>query len=364
MHTPKQRVLGGINNKDLDFFRDKRVLITGHTGFKGSWLSLILADAGANVAGYALTAKDLSHFNLCSTQDLMQSRIGDIRNFNDLGYFFNEFRPEIVFHLAAQAIVGKSYDNPIYTYETNVLGSVNVLEAVRKSASVRALVYITSDKCYENSEWVWGYRENDKIGGHDPYSASKAAAEIVFSSYSRSFFADTKSTYVASARAGNVIGGGDWSEGRVISDCVRAIEKNTSVEIRNPNSTRPWQHVLEPLSGYLTLAIKLYKMGIDNLESWNFGPNTNDIYSVEEVVNLFHSKIGKGTISINNENIGHEAGLLQLNCDKAFSKLGWSPRWNTEKAILETASWFDEYLKNQKTMISVSRKQIKEYFGG
>ena len=362
MRTFDQKVFGRVTNKNLDFFRNKRVLITGHTGFKGSWLSLILADAGAEVAGYALSAKELSHFNLCSIQDLMQSRIGDIRNFKDLNYFFNEFKPEIVFHLAAQAIVSESYNNPINTYETNILGSVNVLEAVRKSASVRALVYITSDKCYENNEWVWGYRENDKIGGYDPYSASKAAAEIVFSSYSKSFFKDSKSIYAASARAGNVIGGGDWSEGRVTPDCIRAIEANIDVKIRNPKSTRPWQHVLEPLSGYLTLAMHLYEMNIENYEAWNFGPNTNDIYSVEEVVNLFYSKIGKRMISIENENIGHEAGLLQLNCDKAFSKLGWSPRWNTEKAILETASWFDEHFKNQKSMVSVSRSQIKEYF--
>jgi CDP-glucose 4,6-dehydratase len=328
------------NNLDLSFFYGKKVLITGHTGFKGSWLSLILADVGANVAGYALPPKNVSHFNLCSIQNLMESKIGDIRDLKNLTNFFNEFQPEIVFHLAAQAIVSESYDNPITTYETNVLGSVNVLEAVRNSNSVRSLVYITSDKCYENNEWIWGYRENDKLGGHDPYSASKAAAEIVFASYAKSFFKNSKSLFAASARAGNVIGGGDWSEGRVISDCVRAIEKSISVEIRNPNSTRPWQHVLEPLSGYLTLAMNLYKMNIENCEAWNFGPNTNDVYSVEDVVNLFYSKIGKGVMStisknLGTKNIGHEAGLLQLNCDKAFSKLGWSPKWNTEKAVLE-----------------------------
>ena len=362
MRTFDQNVFGGVTNKDLGFFRNKRVLIIGHTGFKGSWLSLILSDAGAHVAGYALPPKDTSHFGLCSIQSLMESKIGDIRDLSDLKDFFNKFEPEIVFHLAAQAIVGDSYENPVNTYETNVLGSVNVLEAVRSSNSVRALVYITSDKCYENNEWVWGYRENDKLGGHDPYSASKAAAEIIFSSYSKSFFKNNERLSAASARAGNVIGGGDWSEGRVIPDCVRAIEANVDVKIRNPKSTRPWQHVLEPLSGYLTLAMHLYEMKVENYEGWNFGPNTNDIYSVEEVVNLFHSKIGKGIISINNENIGHEAGLLQLNCDKSFSKLGWSPRWNTEKAVLETASWFDEHFKNQKSMVSVSRSQIKEYF--
>jgi CDP-glucose 4,6-dehydratase len=352
---------------DLSFFQGKKVLITGHTGFKGSWLSLILADAGANVAGYALSPKNLSHFNLCSIQDLIKSKTGDIRDLVGLNDFFNEFQPEIVFHLAAQAIVNESYDNPVNTIQTNVLGSVNVLEAVRNSSSVRSLVYITSDKCYENNEWPWGYRENDKLGGHDPYSASKAAAEIIFSSYSNSFFRTNESLSAASARAGNVIGGGDWSAGRIIPDCVRAIEKKISLEIRNPKSTRPWQHVLEPLSGYLTLATHLYKMDIENYGAWNFGPNTNDIYSVENVVNLFYSNIGRNVNFTMNENsnlkkIGHEAGLLQLNCDKAFSKLGWSPRWNTEKAILETASWFDEYLKKEKSMIAISRAQIKEYF--
>lgn len=355
------------NSLDLSFFRGKKVLITGHTGFKGSWLSLILSDAGAHVAGYALPPKDTSHFSLCSIQSLMESKIGDIRDLSDLKDFFSKFEPEIVFHLAAQAIVSESYENPVNTYETNVLGSVNVLEAVRSSNSVRALVYITSDKCYENSEWVWGYRENDKLGGHDPYSASKAAAEIIFSSYSKSFFQNSERLSAASARAGNVIGGGDWSEGRVIPDCIRAIENNTQVEIRNPKSTRPWQHVLEPLSGYLTLAMRLYKMNIENYEAWNFGPNTKDIYCVEDVVNLFYSRIGRGEMSTISENrsksnSGHEAGLLQLNCDKAISKLGWTPRWSTEKAILETATWFDEFLKKEKSMITVSRAQIKEYF--
>jgi CDP-glucose 4,6-dehydratase len=349
------------------FFRGKKVLITGHTGFKGSWLSLMLADAGAKVAGYALTPKNLSHFNVCSIQNLITHQIGDIKDLGGLKKFFNEFQPEIVFHLAAQALVNESYDNPINTYETNVLGSVNVLEAVRNSHSVRALVYITSDKCYENNEWTWGYRENDKLGGHDPYSASKAAAEIVFSSYSKSFFKDNERLAAASARAGNVIGGGDWSAGRVIPDCVRAIEKNTSLEIRNPKSTRPWQHVFEPLSGYLTLAKHLYEINIENYEAWNFGPNTHDVYSVEEVVDLFYSKMGRDKNSLisknsNTDKTGHEAGLLQLNCDKAFSKLGWSPKWSTEKAVLETAYWFDEYLKKEKSIIEISRSQIKEYF--
>jgi CDP-glucose 4,6-dehydratase len=357
------------NDLDLRFFLGKKVLITGHTGFKGSWLSLILTGAGANVAGYALPPIDISHFNLCSVHNLVKSKIGDIRDFNNLNDFFNEFQPEIVFHLAAQAIVSESYDNPIDTYETNILGSINVLEAIRKSNSVKALVYVTSDKCYENNEWIWGYRENDTLGGHDPYSASKAAAEIIFSSYAKSFFKKNTNLFAASARAGNVIGGGDWSKGRIIPDCVRALEQNISVEIRNPKSTRPWQHVLEPLSGYLTLAVNLYKSNIENYEAWNFGPNTIDTYSVDEVVSLFYSNIGRGLVSKNIQSsnvdkIRHEAGLLQLNCDKAFNKLGWSPRWGTEKAILNTASWFDEYLKRERNMIDVSRAQIKEYFGG
>jgi len=357
-----------MNLQDLEnIYSGKRVFLTGHTGFKGSWLAFILNKVGAKVTGFSLPALNKSHFNATSLDGMVASIYGDIRNLQSLKDAINACDPEFVFHLAAQALVRESYTDPIGTYSTNVMGSLNLLEAIKSNVNVRSLIYVTSDKCYENSEWVWGYRENDKLGGHDPYSASKAAAEIIFSSYSKSFFKNNERLSVASARAGNVIGGGDWSEGRVIPDCIRAIENNTHVEIRNPRSTRPWQHVLEPLSGYLTLAMRLYEMNIENYEAWNFGPNTNDIYCVEDVVNLFYSRIGRGTMSTisknrSESNSGHEAGLLQLNCDKAISKLGWTPRWSTEKAILETATWFDEFLKKEKSIITVSRAQIKEYF--
>jgi CDP-glucose 4,6-dehydratase len=347
---------------DREFFLGKRVLITGHTGFKGSWLSLILSDLGAEVAGFALPPKKLSHFNLISLERKMINEFGDIRDKAHLNKFFSDFKPEIVFHLAAQAIVTESYEDPIETFETNILGSANLLETVRNNETIRSLVFITSDKCYENKEWIWGYRENDRLGGLDPYSASKASAEFIFSSYCNSFFRSNPNLGAASARAGNVIGGGDWSTGRVIPDCVRSIESQTAVKIRNPKSTRPWQHVLEPISGYLRLSTELFNKKIENFGAWNFGPDKLGVSSVQEVVNLFHSKIGLGemTITSKSENF-YESELLQLNCDKAYSKLGWRPHWDTEKAITETAAWFDVYLKKQ-SIIDISRKQIGEYF--
>lgn len=362
MNTLSIKDLTKTNLIDRDFFNGKRVLVTGHTGFKGSWLSLILSDLGAKVAGFALPPKQLSHFNLITLEGKMNSEFGDIRDKVHLNQFFSDFNPEIVFHLAAQAIVKESYANPLETFETNILGSANLLEAVRNNGMVKSLVFVTSDKCYENNEWTWGYRENDRLGGHDPYSVSKASAELIFSSYCKSFFETKTNLSAASARAGNVIGGGDWSIGRVIPDCVSSIENKTDVKIRNPKSTRPWQHVLEPISGYLKLSTELFKKNIENFGAWNFGPSKLDVYSVEEVVNLFHAKIGLGTMTLVGESEKfHESELLQLNCDKAFNKLGWKPRWDTEKAISETALWFDAYLKNQ-SVVNISRKQIGEYF--
>ena len=350
-------------NVDLSFFRGKRVFITGHTGFKGSWLSLILNDAGALVAGFALPPNTLSLFNLISLGELITSEFGDVRDNDHLSRAISQFQPDIVFHLAAQALVGDSYADPVATFETNILGSVNLLDAIRKTNSVKSLVFITSDKCYENNEWTWGYRENDRLGGSDPYSASKASAELIFSSFCKSFFKPKKNLWAASARAGNVIGGGDWSQGRLIPDCMRSIERKDPVKIRAPRSTRPWQHVFEPLSGYLKLAIELFNQQIENYGAWNFGPSKFEGSSVEEVVNLFHGKMGLGSASFNsNETVFHEAGLLQLNCDKAFNELAWSSRWSTEKAVAETAVWFKAYLEDQ-SIIDISRKQIGEYFG-
>jgi CDP-glucose 4,6-dehydratase len=351
------------NRVDLSFFRGKKVFITGHTGFKGSWLSLILSDAGALVAGFALPPKELSLFNLISLGDLMTSEIGNIRDNNNLSRAISEFQPDVVFHLAAQALVGESYADPVATFETNILGSVNLLDAVRKTSSIKSLVFITSDKCYENNEWTWGYRENDRLGGSDPYSASKASAELIFQSFCKSFFNLNKNLWAASARAGNVIGGGDWSQGRLIPDCMRSIEKKDPVQIRAPKSTRPWQHVFEPLSGYLKLAIGLFNQQIENYGAWNFGPSKFEGSSVEEIVNLFHDKMGLGSALFStDERVFHEAGLLQLNCDKAFNELAWTSRWSTEKAVAETAVWFRAYLKGE-SIIDLSRRQIGGYFG-
>ncbi len=349
---------------DLSFFKGKNVFITGHTGFKGSWLSLILSDAGANVTGYALEAEQNSNFNSLNLNQVVNSVIGNIKDKQHLLTVIEEIQPEIVFHLAAQPIVNQSYIDPIETFETNVIGAANLLDAVTKVACVRSLVFVTSDKCYENREWTWGYRESDRLGGYDPYSASKASAELIFSSYAKSFLGPMGITYAGTARAGNVIGGGDWSKNRIIPDCVRAICQDCPVEIRNPNATRPWQHVLEPIFGYLLLAKKLYEHKISNFEAWNFGPNKEDVSSVIDVVDKFHSNFGKGETVINIEqNSRHETNLLQLNCDKAFNYLGWTPRWNTEKAILMTAKWYQGYYEGVN-MAKLSRVQIAKYIGG
>ncbi|MBL1140632.1 MAG: CDP-glucose 4,6-dehydratase [Proteobacteria bacterium] len=354
-----------VKNKLLTAFAGRRVLITGHTGFKGSWLSFMLHEAGADVLGYALPPdKDRNHFSLLGLSDRIHHLEADIRNAEKLKSCMKEFQPEFVFHLAAQALVRPSYQDPKTTFDTNIMGAVNLLEAVRFCESVRSLVFITSDKCYENNNWVWGYRENDRLGGHDPYSASKAAAEIVFSAYARSFFSDRKEELgVASARAGNVIGGGDWSEDRIIPDCIRAIEKGIPIQIRSPNATRPWQHVLEPLSGYLQLALGLRDEPLSYLGAWNFGPSSSEVCTVFEVAKHIVANMGCGTIHINeSDNNQHEAKLLQLNCDKARQILGWSPRWDIEKTLTFTAEWYKE-VNSGSDASDVTRKQIADYFG-
>ncbi|MEN9325935.1 MAG: CDP-glucose 4,6-dehydratase [Bacteroidota bacterium] len=365
MASSKQTAINNLLNSDLlKFFKGKKVLVTGHTGFKGSWLSLILIDAGAKVAGYALSPSDVSHFNLLGIENLMLSENGDIRDKQHLNEFVTKFQPDIVFHLAAQSLVGESYKNPLETFEINVIGSVNLLEVVRHTKSVRSLVFVTSDKCYENNEWVWGYRENDRLGGVDPYSASKASAELVFNSYVKSFLNLSSDLFAASARAGNVIGGGDWSIGRIIPDCLRSIENLHPIQVRNPNSTRPWQHVLEPISGYLLLALQLFNKKIPNFEAWNFGPKSSEVITVGQLVTTFHKIMGVGSYElINSRNSKYEAGLLQLNCDKANSVLGWKPKWDGERAISETADWYKAYLAG-KNIINVSRSQIGNYFVG
>ncbi len=325
-----------------DIFKGKKVFITGHTGFKGTWLTTILKKLGANILGYSLELEKNSHFELLNLENEIQHVIGDIRDQKKLSDTLMRFEPEFVFHLAAQAIVKQSYNEPVETFSTNIMGSVNLLEAVKNCESVRSLVYITSDKCYENVEWEWGYRENDRLGGYDPYSASKAAAEVVFSSYLRSFFDSKINLGAASVRAGNVIGGGDYSDNRIIPDCIRAINSNTPITLTNPLATRPWQHVLEPLSGYLKLAFELYNSPKKYTGSWNFGPSTIETRTVEEVAKIVINHFEKGEIITENIQTHHEAQLLQLNCDRANQILKWYPRWDVDQTLFETVSLYQK----------------------
>ena len=353
-----------VNNNLLSFFKGRRVLVTGHTGFKGSWLSFLLHEGGAEVLGYALPPdKEKSHFSLLGLSDKINHVEADIRDAEKIKLCMKDFQPEFVFHLAAQALVRTSYLDPKTTFGTNIMGAVNLLEAVRDCESVRSLVFITSDKCYENNNWVWGYRENDRLGGHDPYSASKAAAETVFSSYACSFFSDRKELGAASARAGNVIGGGDWSEDRIIPDCIRAIETGKPIELRSPDATRPWQHVLEPLSGYLQLALSLRDEPLSFSGAWNFGPSTSEVRTVLEVAEHVVARMGFGEINIvESDSNQHEAKLLQLNCDKARQILDWSPRWDVDEALNATADWYKE-VSSGSDASDVTHKQITDYFG-
>lgn len=346
-------------------FKDKKVLVTGDTGFKGSWLSLWLHELGADVCGFALPADSGdSHYTLLQLGSIIRHVDGDIRNLKQIKDLVDEFRPEIMFHLAAQAIVRVSYQEPKRTFDTNVGGSVNILEVVRQVDSLRAVVYITSDKCYKNNEWVWGYRENDPLEGKDPYSASKAAAEIVFSAYQNSFLAQKKNFGIASARAGNVIGGGDWAQDRIIPDCIRSLKKGVPVVVRNPLSTRPWQHVLAPLSGYLILAEKLLEDPKKFSGSYNFGPKTQSIKTVKELVEQSISAWGTGSSQVSSSSHDpHEDGLLHLNCDKANQWLGWYPLWDFDRTIRETIKWYKQVLAGQPSL-SVTREQIYSYMNG
>ena len=346
--------------RDILSYRGKRVFITGDTGFKGSWLALWLSELGAKPSGYALPASsNQDHYHSARVVDRIAHTDGDIRDFERLSRVMREADPEIVFHLAAQPLVRRSYREPRETFETNVIGSANVLEAARTCKNLRSIVFITSDKCYRNNEWSWGYRENDALGGHDPYSASKAAAEIVFSSYRDSFFSASPRLGAASVRAGNVIGGGDWAEDRIVPDCIRALSAGRPIEIRNPRATRPWQHVLEPLSGYLQVGLALLEEPKRFSEAWNFGPTSTSFKTVEELARLLVLSWGSGELRINSDpNAPHEAGLLHLNCDKAHMGLGWSPRWDFERTIRETVDW---YLADDKA--GESLRQIHEYMG-
>ena len=352
-----------VGGNPLASFAGKRVLLTGHTGFKGSWLAFLLKEIGAEVLGYALPPEQPgSHFELLGLARSIQHVEGDVRDAARLAATISRFRPEYVFHLAAQALVRPSYAEPQATFETNVMGSVNLLEAVRRCDPVRALVYVTSDKCYENVEWIWGYRENDRLGGHDPYSASKAAAEMAFAAYARSFFSHRKELGAATARAGNVIGGGDWAMDRIVPDCIRSIRDGQPIRLRNPDSTRPWQHVLEPLAGYLLLAARLRQSPEAYSGAWNFGPAPGEPRTVRQLAERIVARLGRGSVVIEPGDPGqHEARLLQLNCDKSQQLLGWRPRWNVEETLDATADWYKAVMDGAEAD-RVTRQQLKSYF--
>ena len=350
-----------------NFFKHKKVLITGHTGFKGSWLAIILEKLGAEVYGYALDPPTTPNlFKEAKINSFIHSTIGDIRNYPLLHKTIKSIQPEIVFHLAAQALVRESYKNPLETYSTNVMGTANLFEAIRQTQEVKAVVNITTDKCYENKEWLWGYRENEPMGGYDPYSNSKGCSELVTSSFRNSFFNTNKykehGVAIATARAGNVIGGGDWAEDRLIPDFIRSIVKKEKLKIRSPYAIRPWQHVLEPLSGYLKLAEKLYTDGPDFAEAWNFGPEDFDAKNVEWIISTICELWGNGaSYEIDTNPQPHEANYLKLDCSKAKSRLGWTPKWNIKTTLETIVQWNKDYLEG-KDIKETCLSQLNNYF--
>ena len=347
---------------NMGFWNEKKVLITGHTGFKGSWLSLWLQKLGAEVIGYALEEPtNPSLFKVAKINENMVSEINDIRNKQMLVNTIERYKPEIIFHLAAQPLVRKSYKNPVETFETNVMGTVNLLEAVRNSNSVKVVVNITSDKCYENKEWPWGYRETDPMGGYDPYSCSKGCSELVTNSFRQSYFKD-KNVYLASARAGNVIGGGDWAADRLVPDIIKALFNNESLNIRNPFAIRPWQHVLEPLSGYMMLAEAMWNYGEKYSEAWNFGPNDEHVINVGELAdrltNYWNENLEIKRFS-NKE--PHEATFLKLDSSKSKIKLGWYPILNMEDTLIWTIEWYKKFMSESNNMKDFTLSQIEAY---
>lgn len=349
------------------FYQGKRVLVTGHTGFKGSWLSIWLHEMGAEVIGVGLepfTPKD--NFVLSGIGQKIKADLrADIRDGQKMKDIFAEYQPEIVFHLAAQPLVRLSYDIPVETYETNVMGSINIMEAARVTDSVKVVVMITTDKCYENKEQIWGYRENEPMGGYDPYSSSKGAAEIAISSWRRSFFnpqdyGKKHHVSIASVRAGNVVGGGDWAKDRIVPDCIRALEADKAIEIRSPKAIRPWQHVLEPLSGYLLLATKMWDNPTKYCEGWNFGPRTESITSVWDVATMLTKYYGRGELKdVSDPNALHEANLLMLDISKAKFQLGWQPRTNINQCCQLTADWYNRY--QQEDVFRLCAEQISQF---
>ena len=347
------------------FFAGKTVLVTGHTGFKGSWLSHWLKRLGARVVGYSLRPDATPNlFTLADVAHGMTSIEGDVRDLPALSAVFAEHRPDIVLHLAAQALVRRSYREPADTFATNVMGTVNVLEACRRCAETRAVVIVTSDKCYENREWVWGYREDEPMGGHDPYSASKGCAELVTAAYRRSFFRDGKGPAVASARAGNVIGGGDFAEDRLVPDIIRGVAAGRPIVIRNPLSTRPWQHVLDPLSGYMQLASRLWDAPEQHAEGWNFGPGDEAPLPAGEIARRLVSILGRGTLEIAEAPAAgalHEAVALKLDCSKARALLGWRARLGVDDALDFTARFYRAYLEDPSSVRRMLDLQIEDF---
>jgi len=343
------------------FWQGKRVFLTGHTGFKGTWMSLCLNQFGSKLKGYAKPPLNQPNmFELTGISQYIESELADINEYQKLEASMKSFNPEVVFHFAAQPLVRESYNNPLETYMTNVIGTAHVLEAVRQVRSIKSVVIITTDKCYENKEWIWPYRENEALGGHDPYSSSKACAEIVTAAYRKSFY-DTNQIGVATARAGNVLGGGDFSTDRLIPDIIRSIQNNEVIKLRYPQAIRPWQHVLEPLTGYLLLAEQLYKNPNRFSDSWNFGPYEQDTKTVSEIVELLMDKIGKGSWEPDLNNHPHEAHLLKLDIQKAHAGLNWRPLLTIEQALETTFSWYEAWQKNED-MLKVTTTQIQDFF--
>ncbi|MBR3869520.1 MAG: CDP-glucose 4,6-dehydratase [Clostridia bacterium] len=346
---------------NLDFYKGKKVLLTGHTGFKGSWLSKILVMAGADVTGYSLEPPTNPNlFSVAGLDGKMKSVIGDIRDYDHLKAVFDEVQPEIVFHLAAQPIVITSYEQPKYTYETNVMGTVNILECVRLTPSVKSVLNVTTDKVYKNNEWCWGYRENEPLDGFDPYSNSKSCSELVTHSYKASFF-DNTGVAVSTARAGNVIGGGDFADNRIIPDCVRAAMDKKPVIVRNPNSTRPYQHVLEPLNAYLMIAAAQYE-DIKYQGYYNVGPDERDCLTTGQLATIFCSAWGEGqTFECLKKDGPHEANFLKLDCSLLKTTFGWKPTWSATEAVEKTVEWTKVFAANDDVP-AITEKQIKEFF--
>jgi CDP-glucose 4,6-dehydratase len=353
--------------RDLkDFFKNKKVVITGHTGFKGSWLSIWLTMLGAEVYGYAKNIPTSpSMFQLTRLDQHVKTFYGDIFDTQNLKLIINKVKPDIIFHLAAQPIVGLSYTDPVATFQTNIMGTASILEVLRTLDYPCSLINISSDKSYLNKEWIWGYRENDELGGKDPYSASKAGAEIVFNSFFHSYFSSDSNKKIATARAGNVIGGGDWGKGRLIPDCINAWNNNHAVKVKNPESIRPWQHVLDATYGYLLLAQKLHENPVLNGEAFNFGPQKTGFENVINVVEMLANEIKKrgfnADVIIENNTAFSESKILKLNCDKAFSLLKWQPKSDINESVTLTAEWYTTKITNESDLLELTQQQISDY---